>query len=587
MDKAIDYAYFTRKMFMRSVLPAPLAAIGLALAEIGDTILVGHAIGMDGLAAIGFISPLFLLATFFVFGLSMGGAIVYSNFMHEGKKKDALKIFNFFLRISLVVGAIIAAGGLLFEDTVLLFLGTDPGDGAVYQMAKSYLFYILLGIPFEILMEVLTAYLRNDDADTFATLVQTASGVGNLIISALLLFFFDWGIAGCSFGFFISNLVAVLASVVYILTHPKGNLSLQKECATFTESLKSLRLGFATSAEYVFDAIFTLVAIHLLNNMAGTEGVAVFSIIENLSVLFIFLYEFIGKTSQPLFSTFFAECNFPELHRVFRYALLYSLVVGTLSTILVVIYPQILDLLFGLEDIEDVSKAYYAARVFCVGTIFMGIALLLQNYLQSEEDEKAAFLVVFMRRLGASLPLALLLANYGFYIFWLVYPLAEIVTLFVLFFYKRWQGERHIIDPARIYNASFLGKVEGVSAQLDAVEQFAARWGAGENSRGMLRLAMEEICGVMNERAGSRKEGEPILTQLTVIALENGTFKVHLRDNAQELDPFQLSQDQTPNVTDRDEEIDVRALSLHVIKSHARQYLYRSYHGFNTITLTI
>ena len=40
---------------------------------------------------------------------------------------------------------------------------------------------------------------------------------------------------------------------------------------------------------------------------------------ENLSLLFIFIYEFIGKTAQPLFSTFFAECNFTELHRVFRY----------------------------------------------------------------------------------------------------------------------------------------------------------------------------------------------------------------------------------------------------------------------------
>ena len=100
MDKTVDYAYFTRKMFIHSVLPAPLAGIGLALAEIGDTILVGHAIGMDGLAAIGFISPLFLLAAFLVFGLSMGGAVVYSNLMHEGKKEEALGIFNFFMRIS-------------------------------------------------------------------------------------------------------------------------------------------------------------------------------------------------------------------------------------------------------------------------------------------------------------------------------------------------------------------------------------------------------------------------------------------------------------------------------------------------------
>ena len=587
MGKSVDYAYFTRKMFIRAVLPAPLAAIGLALAEIGDTILVGHNIGMDGLAAIGFISPLFLLATFFVFGLSIGGAIVYSNFMHEGKKGEALRIFNFFMRISAVIGFAVAAGGIFFEDTVLQILGTEPGDGVVYQMSKEYLFYILLGIPFEILMEVVTAYLRNDDADTFATVIQTACGVVNLIVSALLLIFFGWGIAGCSFGFFISNALALLASVGYIMLYPTGNLALQKETASFKEAIKPMRLGFATSSEYIFDAIFSLVAIHLLRNISGTDGVAVFSIIENLSVLFVFLFEFIGKTSQPLFSTFFAECNFDELHRVFRYALIYSLIVGILSTVLVVAWPQILDLLFGLEDISNPDNAYYAARIFCLGSIFMGVALLLQNYLQSEEDEKSAFLVVFMRRLGASLPLLFVLSQYGYHAFWLVYPLAEIVTLFVLYIYKRSRGERHTIDTARIYNASFFGRVEDVAAQMDEIDKFAISWGAGVHTRNTLRLAMEEICGLMNERAGSRQEGEPVLTQLTLIAQEDGTFKVHLRDNAQEMNPFCLPQKTTDILLEQDEGIDVRALSLHVVKNHARQYLYRRYHGFNTVTLTI
>ena len=587
MDKTVDYAYFTRKMFIHSVLPAPLAGIGLALAEIGDTILVGHAIGMDGLAAIGYISPLFLLAAFLVFGLSMGGAVVYSNLMHEGKKKEALGIFNFFLRISVVIGFSITAGGLLFEDRLLAFLGTHPADGVVYQMAKSYLFYILLGIPFEILMEVLAAYLRNDGEDTFSTLVQTASGVGNLIISALLLLVFDWGIAGCSFGFFISNAVAVLASVGLIMTRSKGELALQRQAASFKEAVKALRLGFSTSAEYIFDAVFSLVAIHLLTDMAGTDGVAVFSIIENLSTLFIFLYEFIGKTSQPLFSMFFAECNFAELHRVFRYALVYSLVLGTVSMLLVMAWPQILDLLFGLEDIEDANLAYYAARVFCAGSVFMGVALLLQNYLQSEEDEKSAFLVVFMRRLGASLPLALVLANYGFYAFWLVFPLSEIVTLAVLYFYKRAQGERHTIDPDRVYNASFLGRIQDVAAQLDAVEKFASGWGADSRVCNALRLAMEEICSLMNERAGSRKDDEPVLAQITVIAQEDGTFKVHLRDNAKELDPFRLSDEALQHRQEQTDDIDTSALVLHAVKTHARQYLYRNYHGFNTITLTV
>jgi hypothetical protein len=40
-------------------------------------------------------------------------------------------------------------------------------------------------------------------------------------------------------------------------------------------------------------------------------------------------------------------------------------------------------------------------------------------------------------------------------------------------------------------------------------------------------------------------------------------------------------------VPDTDEDIDVRVLGIHVVKNLARQYLYRNYHGFNTITLTV
>ena len=587
MARTIDHAYFTRKMFVRSVLPAPLAAIGLALAEMGATILAGHFIGMDGLAAIGFVSPLFLLATFFVFGLSMGGAVVFANLMNEGKKEQALDIFNFFLRLSFFIGFGIMAAGLLFEDGLLALLGTSPEDGVVFEMTKAYIVFILLGIPFEILMEVITTYLRNDNADTLSITLQTASGIANLAISALLVVFFDWGIAGCSFGFFISNTVTCLISLIYLCLG-RGELRIRRRAASWKDSFKALRLGFATSSEYVFDAVFTLVAIHLMMDMAGTEGVAVFNIIENLSLLFIFLYEFIGKTTQPLFSAFFAECNFAELHRVFRYCLVYSLLLGILGTLGVTVFPQILDLLFGMGDIQDVSRAYYAARIFCIGTIFMGICLLLQNYLQSEEDEKGAFLIVFLRRIGASLPLLFVLKEFDFYAFWFVYPLSEILTLAVFYVYRRIRGERNTVDPQRVYAASFLGHVESVANQLDAMEKFAVSWGADKEKCYLLRLAMEEICDAVNAQP-LRSPNAPVLVQLTLIAREDGAFEIHLRDDAEEFDPFQLSRKalshQPKNLGDL--AADTQGLGLLMVKSQARNLFYRNYHGFNTLTFSI
>ena len=584
LQEKVDHAYFTRKMFMGTVLPAPLAGIGLALAEMGHTILVGHAIGTEGLAAVGFVSPLFLLAAFFVFGLSMGGAVIYANLMNEGKKEEALAIFRFFLRLSAVIGFGMAVGGLLMEDGVLTLLGTSPEDGEVYRLTKSYITFILLGIPFEILMELVTAYLRNDNADTLAITLQTVSGLANLVISAMLLLFFDWGIAGCSFGFFMAN-AGTFAIAMGYLCLGRGQLRVLGRAASFREAFKALRLGFATSSEYIFDAIFTLAAIHLMMDLAGTEGVAVFNIIENLSLLFIFIYEFIGKTAQPLFSTFFAECNFTELHRVFRYCLLYSLLLGLLATVGVMLWPQVLDLLFGMEDIGEVGKAYYAARVFCIGTIFMGVCLLLQNYLQSEEDEKGAFLVVFMRRVGAGLPLLFLLAEGGFYVFWFVYPLGELVTLAVIWFYQRRRGERKSIPAERVYSVSFLGYGEALTQQLEAIEDFAVRWGADERKRYLLRLALEEIC----EEERLRFKGKAVLVQLTLIARDNGIFELHFRDDGEEFDPFQLAKEALAHQPKGMAEAarNTRGIGLHMVKSHAVNFFYRSYQGFNTLTLSI
>ena len=142
---------------------------------------------------------------------------------------------------------------------------------------------------------------------------------------------------------------------------------------------------------------------------------------------------------------------------------------------------------------------------------------------------------------------------------------------------------RHTYDP-RKQNWYILGKDASKPVFTDV---FALSWGADAHCCNSLRLAMEEICGVMNERAGSLKGDEPVLAQLTVIAQEDGTFKLHLRDNAKELNPFRLSAEQANLESKPIEDIDVRALGLHAVKTHVRQYLYRNYHGFNTITLTV
>jgi hypothetical protein len=119
------------------------------------------------------------------------------------------------------------------------------------------------------------------------------------------------------------------------------------------------------------------------------------------------------------------------------------------------------------------------------------------------------------------------------------------------------------------------------------MENFAARWGADEKKRYILRLAMEEICEEESSRL--KMKGKAVLVQLTLIAREDGIFELHFRDNGDEFDPFQLAREALSRQPQGMAEVvrDTRGMGLHMVKSHAANLFYRSYHGFNTLTLSI
>ena len=583
MNNKTDKGYFTRSMFFRSVLLSPFAGLGLALAEIGDAIIVGHGIGMPAIAAVGYLSPLFLLISFIAFGMSTGGAIFYNDFMNEGKKDKALDIFNTFVVVALIISIFIPLIILPMQDSFLQLLGADPKDGKVYDMAKSYLFFIVLGGPFEIISEVLSAYLRNDRDVTFSIVVQTLCGISNLIISAILLFFFDWGIAGCSFGFFISNTAAALITVIYII-HTKGDLEFRAHFVGLKKLFKPIRLGFATSTEYIFGAVFSLIFIHVLSDMSGVEGVGIYSIIQNISLVFIFMFEFIGKTTQPIFTAYHSEHNKSELRRIFSYCAVYSVIIGIVFSAVVLLYPQVMNLLFGMEDVRDVSSVYHAAKVFGSGAIFMGISLLLQNLIQSMGNDKWVFALVFMRQIGFSVPILLILSLFGADAVWFVYPITELLSQTVLFIFERIRESKSRVKERAVYCTSFWVNKENVFCELDSVEAFLSEQHIEKSRRERLRLSLEEIFGAIYENAKKRKK---ILAQLTMIEDDEGFIEVHLRNNAKEYDIFSELLEKLTSMPETLDNSKIKGLGLLVVRYYSKNLLYRNYQGFNTLTYRI
>ena len=112
------------------------------------------------------------------------------------------------------------------------------------------------------------------------------------------------------------------------------------------------------------------------------------------------------------------------------------------------------------------------------------------------------------------------------------------------------------------------------------VSSYMERMEASPTQAYFATIAVEEVCGVILNRAFSVADG---YIQLTIVPHEDGTVTLHVRDNAREFNPFEM------NTDDISLEVGtgLDAIGVKMIKSKAKEFFYRRYAGFNTLVVRV
>ena len=114
-----------------------------------------------------------------------------------------------------------------------------------------------------------------------------------------------------------------------------------------------------------------------------------------------------------------------------------------------------------------------------------------------------------------------------------------------------------------------------------ALEEFCGAWNAQIRQQYFVTMAVEELgLAILQHGFNGRTDG---YIQITVIALEDGAFELHMRDDAVTFDPFSLETARAGS----GENFDMDSLGVMVIKDRAKSFFYRRYQGFNTMIVRI
>jgi len=574
---------FSGKMVRRLWIPAILSAIGLSIGDIADALVIGQKMGESGLTAVSICLPLYMIINVMIYGLGTGGSIRYSKLLAEGKPEEANRNFNHMLAGGAVIAACIAAVLELFGPQVIMLLGASQSEPLIYERALTYARLIMLSIPFFVIAYTLNYYLIADGKEKLAATAFIIGNIADFSLNVLLVLVLDMGVAGAALSTLCGQILTILLYLPGLLGK-KGILRIKPAPIDLREVFGCFKTGFSTSVQYIGQFFFFMLVNRLLLGMSGENGVAVFDVLQNTSYVVAYLSEGTVNAIQPIVSTLFGEKNTSGMRSALRTGLILTFASVTALIAVVAVRPDWVCQLFGVNAPESLAIGTQALRIYCTGALVSAISIVLEGYEQARGNEKRAALLTVLRKGAVLFPLILLFAAGGSSAIWWFFPVTEWVSLLIYALICRVRASRSPAETGedRIYRGVMHSSIEELPVLMQDIEAFCERWNSSMKQQMVVNLVAEEVCSAI-VREGFRHITDGNI-QLTLIAAEDGEFEFHIRDNADQFNPFSLKE---KRMNDASEEMDVSAIGIQMIRKKVKSFFYRQYQGFNSLVIRV
>ncbi len=376
-----------------------------------DSIIVGHFVGKEALAAVGICNPVSTLMILFLNGLCMGASILMG-IQYGAKAYETLHrqisttllsgaVFSFFLTLVCVI----------FAVPILLLLQVDP---SIMDMTVQYLRIIFLGLMF--------TFLYNFFSSTLRALGDSASPLYFLIISAILNIFGDLffvivlkaGSNGCAISTVLSEALCCLFCIIYI-QKKVPILRLGKKWLVFDARLlkKTIAYGWASAMQQA-TVQMGKIAIQALVNTMGVSVAAAFAVVNRIDDFAITPEQNIAHAMTALMAQNKGAGKNDRMREGFRCGMILELVYGAAVMLICLGFARPLMSLF-VKDEEVIGHGVVYLHLIAVMYILPAITNALQGFFRGIGDLKVTLMSSFTNmavRVIAAAPMVLLW-NFG------------------------------------------------------------------------------------------------------------------------------------------------------------------------------
>lgn len=344
-----------------------------------DAMVVGKYHGPIGNAALAVFSPFWSIIFCLGFLAGIGGSVLFAN--HRGKKDE--QTAQEYFTLSIIYGILLSAIAMffigLFQDKLFRFFGADD---ELLPLAKLYMKPILYAIPCCIFSNILSAYLRNDNNPTLATVAAVSGGIFNCVGDFLLVFVFDMGIFGAALATAIGQFITILIMLTHFL-RKKNTLRFVKPTNIFKKVRSISVAGFSTAIGDLALGIICILFNRQIMAHLGANALAVYGVTTQVTSFAQGIAYGAGQAAQPIISQNHGAKQYDRIKECLKYGVITSLCMGVFWVGLMLLFPNAVMNFFMNPTPEVEEIAPDIIRTFGLSYILLPFNVFTTYYFQS------------------------------------------------------------------------------------------------------------------------------------------------------------------------------------------------------------
>ena len=387
---------FDFKKLLRFTFPSIVMLVFTSIYGVADGFFVSNFVGKTAFTAINFIMPFLMMLGCVGFLFGTGGSALVARIMGRGEKEKANRIFSFLIYISIAVGIILSILGIVILRPVAILLG---GTGEMLENACLYGKIILITLPAYILQYEFQCLFATAEKPKLGLYVTILAGVTNIVLDAIFVAGFKWGLIGAAVATGIGQCVGGILPIVYF-SHRNGSLlSLTKTKFEWKALLKTITNGFSELISNISMSMVSMLYNVQLLKYAGEDGIAVYGVL--MYVGFVFQAIFIGYSVgvAPIISYHYGAESYDEVKSLLKKNLIviaiFSILMFSIAELLSV---PIANIFVGYdEDLFDLTrKAFF---IFSFSFLLSGFSIMASSFFTALNDGFISATISFMRTL--------------------------------------------------------------------------------------------------------------------------------------------------------------------------------------------